>query len=67
VSVATCAEHIHETRGRSDGVVDGVAAASRRVDAIFMILKFGNGRKSRRVADLRHDEDIKTHVLQPQR
>ena len=50
-----------------DDGVDGVAVASRRVDAIFMILKFGNGRKSRRVADLGHDENVKTHVLEPQR
>ena len=28
------------TRRRSDGRVDGVAVASRRVDAIFMMLKF---------------------------
>ena len=41
--------------------------ASRRADAIFMILKFGNGRKSRRVADLGDDENIKAHVLQSQR
>ena len=31
--------YIHETRGRSDGRVDGVAVASRRVDAIDANLK----------------------------
>ena len=35
----------HETRGRSDGHVDGVAVAWRRVDAIDANLKFGNVRK----------------------
>ena len=38
MSVATCAEHIHETR---------FTVASRRADAIFMMLKFGNHAASR--------------------
>ena len=35
-----------ETRRLSDGRVDGVTVASRRVDAIDANLKFGNGWKS---------------------
>ena len=37
--------YIHETRRRSDGHVDGVTVASRRVDAIDANLKFGNVQK----------------------
>ena len=43
--------------GLSDGHVDGVTVASRRADAIFMILKFGNVRKRtlrQRRFNLRH-------------
>ena len=37
--------YIHETRRRSDGHVDGVTVASRRVDAIDANLKFRKGQK----------------------
>ena len=37
--------YIHETRRRSDGHVDGVTVASRRVDAIDASLKFGKVQK----------------------
>ena len=43
--VAKLPPSTHEARRRSDDHEDGVAVASRRVDAIFMILKFGTGRK----------------------
>ena len=37
--------YIHETRRRSDGHVDVVTVASRRVDAIDANLKFRKGQK----------------------
>ena len=37
----------HETRRRSDGHVDGVTVASRRIDAIDANLKFGKREKRR--------------------
>ena len=42
-SSSTCVDlYIHETRGRSDGRVDGVTVASRRVDAIDAKFKLRN-------------------------
>ena len=43
--VAKLPLHIHETRRRSDGHADGVAAVRHRADAIFPKLKFGKLRK----------------------
>ena len=44
--------YIHETRRRSDGHVDGVTVASRRVDAIDANLKFRKVQKTDAESDV---------------